>query len=291
MDAPAAERNGRNTKSCYRLPVKSKSSRKKSKRSFAEFLSRPLLVVRGLVANPLLLWLLGLLCLAGLVAYPLSTGFTRLAEVILVCILAAGLLALCWKRPYLRWSLVAFYFVCAVFASMPGHTDYDRVALRQETARALQRYEGSRYYWGGEGFLGIDCSGLVRRGIIDGLFLHGMRHLNPWMVRRAAFIWWNDYSALELGSGAKGRTRLLKEAKTIKGMDESRMDPGDFAITQGGVHALAFLGDHLWIEADPGMGKVIKVNARATDNPWFQQPVGIHRWRLLDLERHVGRQP
>ncbi len=27
-------------------------------------------------------------------------------------------------------------------------------------------YQGVRYVWGGEGLLGIDCSGLVRKGLV-----------------------------------------------------------------------------------------------------------------------------
>jgi len=249
---------------------------------------------RAALSNPLLLWCLGLFLLLGLMAFPISANLTRLVEVILFGALAAGALALCWTRRILRWALVALYVGCAVFVLLPGHTDYDRIALRQETARALLRYEGTRYYGGGKGFLGIDGSGLVRRGIIDALFLHGVRHLNPWLVRRAALVWWTDLSARELGSGARGRTRLIKEVPAIKGMDESHLDPGDFAITRSGVQAFAFLGNHHWIEADPQLGKVIQVDARsaaASGNPWFQEPVSIHRWRMLDLERRVGRQP
>ena len=58
-------------------------------------------------------------------------------------------------------------------------------------------------------------------------------------------------------------------------------DSGDFAIVARGVHALAYLGDHTWIEADPGAGKVIVV--RTSDkNTWLDSSAVFVRWRDLD---------
>ncbi len=51
------------------------------------------------------------------------------------------------------------------------------------------------------------------------------------------------------------------------------------AVTEDGVHILAYLGDKVWIEADPIYKKVIKVSIPETDNPWFNTPVYILRWQ------------
>jgi len=239
--------------------------------------------------NGVWIWLLLLFCFTGIVALPLSAGMTRLACAILAGTLIVGLYALGWRQRFLRWALSIIYLVVAIFIFLPGRTGYDRFALRLETARSAERYEGARYVWGGENYLGIDCSGLVRRSAIDALFIFGLRTANPLLVRKAAELWWHDLSARELGYGAGGRAQKLIEIKAIAGMDDSKLHPGDFAITPNGVHAMVFLGDHQWAEADPEEGRVIRVNGRSTQNTWFQQPVSIMRWRFLDLPQLVGK--
>jgi len=235
----------------------------------------------------ILLWIVGLCWLIIVIVYPVSIGLTRTAGIALTGILALGLLLLWWRYRFLRWLLLGLYAALALFAVWPGREDYDRPALQQEVKRALLRYEGVRYYWGGESFRGIDCSGLVRRGVIDGTFLYGARTLNPYLIRKSIALWWHDVSAREMGAGARGEARMIAEEKSIAILNDKDLKPGDFAITTGGVHALAYLGDHIWIEADPGEMKVIQVNARTTKNGWFHHPISAMRWRLLETpHRH-----
>ncbi len=61
-----------------------------------------------------------------------------------------------------------------------------------------------------------------------------------------------------------------------------QLAPGDIAVTPDGVHVLAYLGDGEWMEADPGLGKVIRARVPADDNPWFKAPVQVLRWRELE---------
>src|SRR5207253_6882972 len=85
----------------------------------------------------------------------------------------------------------------------------------------------------------------------------GSKTGNPRLIRSAMSAWWFDASAKELSLGFGGRTRKLHTAKSIRANRDEQLSPGDFAIIARGVHALAYLGDHSWIEADPGIGKVI----------------------------------
>ena len=234
-----------------------------------------------------LLWIAGAFFLAAIILYPVSNGLTRAAGVALSGVLTLDLLMLWWRYRLLRWPLLALYLAVSVFVTLPGRKQYDRLALRQEIVRALQRYEGVRYVWGGENFLGIDCSGLVRRGTIDGTFRYGLRTLNPLLVRKAAVLWWHDVSAQEMGAGARGVAKKVTEEKSIVLMDDKNLHPGDFAITRGGIHALAYLGDHIWLEADPSEMKVIRVNALTTKNSWFQQPISILRWQFLEIQHPI----
>ncbi|MCX6967994.1 MAG: NlpC/P60 family protein [Verrucomicrobia bacterium] len=229
-----------------------------------------------------LLWTADFCCLCTVVLYPVSTGLTRTAGAALAGLLAAGLLLLCWGSRILRFTLLSLYALLAAFVALPGQDDYDRNALREEVVLALQRYEGIPYLLGGENPLGIDCSGLVRRGAMDGLFLQGVQTLNPLLVRKAFVLWWRDFSAEAMESGARGAAKKITEEKSLALVNEKNLHPGDFAITRGGGQALAYLGDHFWIESDPGERKVIRLNSRTSKSHWFQQPVSILRWRFLE---------
>lgn len=149
--------------------------------------------------------------------------------------------------------------------------------LRRNYVGSLLKYEGTRYIWGGENWLGIDCSGLVRSGLIAANYRQGILHLNPSLVREGFSLWWHDCSARALGEEYRGRTRLLVSAASINVIDYATILPGDIAVTDDGIHTLAYLGDRVWIEADPDVKKVIKVQAPAK-NPWFDQPVKVMRW-------------
>ena len=241
--------------------------------------------------SALQLWAAGCCVLAGLILYPVSLGWTRAGGATLTGLLAAGLLGLWWRYWFLRWLLLGFYVALAVFAVLPGSADYDRPALRQEVAQALQRYEGVPYAWGGENFVGIDCSGLVRRGVIDGTFLYGARTLNPLLIRKALLFWWHDMAARDMGAGADGAAKKITEEKSLALLNDKNLHPGDFAITSDGVHALAYIGDHIWLEADPSadVWKVIRINSSTSKNGWLHVPVSILRWRLLETPYRAGR--
>lgn len=57
--------------------------------------------------------------------------------------------------------------------------------------------------------------------------------------------------------------------------------PGDLAVTSNGIHIMAYLGDNRWIEADPGIRRVITVTVPANENNWFRIPVNIVRWKFF----------
>lgn len=241
--------------------------------------------------SAILLWIAGLCWLLGVMLYPVSIGLTRAMGVALSAVLIVGLLLLWWRYRVLRWTLLGLCIAVALFSALPGRADYDRPALRQEVVHALQRYEGVRYVGGGENFLGIDCSGLVRRGTIEGTFVYGIRTLNPLLVREAALLWWRDMSARDMALGAGRKARKVAEEKSIATLNDKIVHPGDFAITSNGIHALAYLGDHVWLEADPGERKVIRFDARTAKNNWVRTPISVLRWRLLDLPQRTAKTP
>ena len=227
----------------------------------------------------LVLWLLAVAGLIALVLYPVSTRLTRAGGLLAIFIIWRGVLALAWPHLRLRFAMLGLTGLCAVFLLLPAR-NVPAADLRDDYTAALRRCDGVRYYWGGENSRGIDCSGLVRRGLIDALFLRGLRTADGGLVRRALFIWWNDTSADALGSGHAGLTVPLFETPSVNALDHSRIQPGDLAVTTNGVHIMVFLGGNQWIEADPGAGRVIIVSVPA-DNPWFKAAMRLVRWGVL----------
>ena len=129
-------------------------------------------------------------------------------------------------------------------------------------------YINAPYLWGGRTPFGIDCSGLVRRGLIDASFKEGVTTANPGLIRRSFLMRWFDCSARALQEEYREQTHRLFPVRSIQQLDHATLEPGDFAVTADGVHTLAYLGDKTWIEADPGVGRVIKVRAQA-ENAWI----------------------
>jgi cell wall-associated NlpC family hydrolase len=102
--------------------------------------------------------------------------------------------------------LVAAPVLCLGFALLPTSRVPAQDELRTAYLRDLRRYEGTSYVWGGESPLGIDCSGLVRRGLIDTNIRLGVQRFSPLSLRRAASLWWHDCTAQALGDPATGWT-------------------------------------------------------------------------------------
>jgi len=228
-----------------------------------------------------LLWLGALAFFVANALFPVSTRMTRAGGVGLFLIVWFGLIYLCWQWKGLRWSLLGLTAAAAIFLCLPARKRPDVETLRAEYVSGMKRYEGVAYYWGGESIRGIDCSGLIRRGLIDSLFLRGVRTGDAGLVRRALALWWRDCTASALGESQGGLTVRLLETKSINQLDHAPLLPGDLAVTRDGVHVLAYMGGGQWIEADPVLGKVVVATPPVKEILWFDTPVKLVRWSLL----------
>ena len=188
------------------------------------------------------LWLWTLLCLL----VPMRYTFLKMG-------LVAGGTALWGLSLFIfggkRWVRVVCAFIAAlvigmlVFLLMPGR-DYDPLTLRRQYVRCLLVYKGTFYIWGGGNHLGIDCSGLVQRGLIDASFEQAFSTQNPRLAREGLSLWWHNCSARALGAGYRGETHLLFEAPSLNAADYQAIQPGDIAVMSDGVHTLAYVGSH-----------------------------------------------
>ena len=240
--------------------------------------------VTTVVITPRLRWLLWVAILVsflGIWFYPVSNRMTRLVGIALVLAAWFGLSALAWRVRWMRVTLLAITGLVACFLIAPVPTRVDTKTLHQDYRSGLRHYEGVTYYWGGESFKGIDCSGLIRRGLIDSAFCRGFQSFSPGLVRYAIWLWWNDCTADDLGEGNLHMTLHVLDTPSINLLDHSRILPGDLAVTAGGGHIMAYLGSNIWIEADPGVGRVITVSVPCETNAWFCEPMRIMRWSLL----------
>lgn len=223
------------------------------------------------------------LCILTLIlwCYPVAYRTTRVLESLGIVLCWAGALFLWRRRRAVTLPLVAAALVWVVLVSLPG-PPAKADSLARDYCSSLRMFRGVRYIWGGEGLLGIDCSGLVRQGLIWGQFKNGLCHANGHSIRSALSLWWNDCSAQALRDGFSGRTHVLFKANSISSVDHSRLRPGDLAVTADGVHVLAYLGNRTWIEADPNVHKVVEITL-PTENLWFHVPVVLIRWECLEV--------
>ena len=227
-----------------------------------------------------LLWCLALFSVVVLLIQPISYAIMRLAIVLLIAAIWSGGLYLWWRQVAVRMGALAMTVLLTFFLILPGRS-VDVEALRSTYINALHTYLGTTYVWGGENRLGIDCSGLVREGLIQANLQQGITTLNPTLVRQGLAMWWFDLSALALRDGERGWTTKLFRAESINSIDLTKLLPGDLAATADGQHILAYVGQNNWIEADPGYHKVMVVKVPDLVNIWFDVPVSALRWQQL----------
>jgi len=224
-------------------------------------------------------WLLLLLGIIGLFLYPVAYRSSRL--LLLVCLgLFWGLSVIRLRRHRIaQIAVLAVSAICLGFLCLPGRP-VDVGALRQGYVNSLKRYEGTLYFWGGENRIGIDCSGLVRRGLINANVRLGLSTLNPTPMRTALSLWWHDCSARALRDEYRGYTLGLSTANSINDADHNSILPGDMAVTTDGIHILAYIGNKEWIAADPGAMRVL-IEVVPSNSPWFSRSIRLIRWSQL----------
>jgi hypothetical protein len=223
------------------------------------------------------LWLIAMV----LFLYPINNRHLRLGLILCMLGIWIGCLHFGWRKRAVRIGLLFCTLIAIGFLFCPGR-NHEPGKLRRAYVKSLRSYEGTRYIWGGENILGIDCSGLVRAGLIKASREQGLVTLNPRLVRYSLSLWWHDSTAEALGKEYRHQTRHRLTAGSINSLDPNEVLPGDIAVTTSGVHVLTGLGGGEWIEADPHFAKVIIVKVPAVKNPWFDEPVNIMRWTVLE---------
>lgn len=236
----------------------------------------------------MVLWWVTLASFAAVLALPFRFGMLRFGMVAIGVLLWFGGTYLCRRRRSLfALGLLAPVLTTLFLLSPDKPINNDR--LRDAYVESLRSLEGTNYVWGGETRLGIDCSGLVRGAMIDANLREGVRTGNPLLIRTAATLWWFDASAKALGENYRGLTVPLSEAKSLNDADYSTLRPGDIAVTESGLHTLAYLGDKTWIQANPVPMRVVTTTAPTNTDGWFIQEVRLLRWAELGMSEAPAR--
>ncbi|HLO89146.1 MAG TPA: NlpC/P60 family protein [Nostocaceae cyanobacterium] len=216
-----------------------------------------------------------------LLFYPISYGILRLATVLLFLWLLFGGLWLFWQYKIIRFTYLLLTFIISLIMILPGNAA-DTNTLREYYVQEMQAFNGTKYVWGGENRVGIDCSGLVRQGLVNANLKYGFISLNPKLIREGFSLWWFDTSAQALAQGYRDKTKVFMSANSINELDHTKIQKGDIAVTQDGVHTLGYIGDNVWIEADPGVRKVITVQVPDQNNYWVKVPVYLVKWQQFN---------
>ncbi|MBB5352079.1 hypothetical protein HNR46_002320 [Haloferula luteola] len=214
--------------------------------------------------------------------HPVSSGWLRLGWVLCGSSALLLLLALVWRKRVWRWSLVGSGALVLWVGLLLPQRAIEPTKLRKGYLERLVHYRGTPYFWGGEGRQGIDCSGLPRRALRDALAEEVFRRGNGTALRALLEMWWFDSSAKALSEGYRGWTRSTGVHGTVSTLTDEKLEPGDLAVTEGGVHVMVYLGEGQWIQAEPDRAKVVVSDGKSDPTAWFDLPVGVHRWSLLD---------
>ncbi len=212
---------------------------------------------------------------------PVRNRSFNVAIVVTFFLSAAGCLIEAWRRVFIRYALLLLLLLPVALLALPARSSRNLESLSEAYTNSLRKYAETKYWWGGETRIGIDCSGLIRAAMMDACLIEGVKTFDGGLLRHAADLWWHDESAGALGNSYRNLTTPVAKAKSLNKLDHALVRSGDLAIAGGGCHILAYLGHNQWIQADPGAGRVIIEQAPSV-NAWFLGDVKIVRWGILN---------
>lgn len=215
-----------------------------------------------------------------LVLFPINRTIVKLLILADLFVIFTFCVFLFRKNKYFRFLIILIASFLLFMSFFNGRSIHKEV-IRSEYINSLKKYEGSSYLWGGESFMGIDCSGLVRRGLIDTYIRLGFSRLSPQYVRKGIYLWFYDFSAEAMKDGYKGLTTVVLTDVKLNELDYNKIQDGDIMVTADGIHTMAYIGNQEWIQADPAKYKVIIEKAPSDENGWYKVPSVIVRWRDL----------
>jgi hypothetical protein len=210
---------------------------------------------------------------------PVQTGAVRATIVLGLTAVWAGALVLTWRQAKPRLALLSLSALPIILLVLPDRP-VNAELLRTQYVQALRSSIDAPFLHGGETRMGFDGPGLVRANLIYAQIALGLETANPLLLRRATSLWWSDASAAELADEYEGRTIRLATVPSLNDADDAVARPGDLAVTEDNQHVLAYLGERVWVSADPERHRVSTVTVPLTIID-LDTPARILRWRDL----------
>ena len=215
-----------------------------------------------------------------LINFPINLKIINIAIILLTSFIIIYVLFLTWKIIYLRYGIVAVTLIILIILFLVPGNSVNYETLRKEYVNSLINYDGTKYLAGGENYIGIDCSGLVRKGLIDAYIKISITNFSPQCLKKALYLRYFDASAAELLNGYHGYTQTILKGVSLNILDYSKIKAGDFMVTEDGSHTMAYVGNYNWIHANPISGKVVIEKTPGTN--WFIVNCVILRWKDLN---------
>ncbi|MEI6178888.1 MAG: hypothetical protein WCS43_18490, partial [Verrucomicrobiota bacterium] len=121
--------------------------------------------------------IVGMALTIGTFLYPVHNRMLELGWFAGLILLWLATLAFLRARKTLKVIVFLLPIAAAFPFVLPGKK-IDPGVLCARYVERLQAYDGTRYVWGGESAVGIDCSGLPRKSLRDALLEQGWRNAN-----------------------------------------------------------------------------------------------------------------
>ena len=210
---------------------------------------------------------------------PESTITTKAMTVFFLASAWSAWLYTHWNKQAIRWTLIAIPSLVILLFLLPARPTDSSKDFAQSYVNALKRYDGVTYVWGGESALGLDCSGLVRRAMMDACWTDGIRKRDGGLLRLGLSLWLHDCSAQALGEGYRDFTKAVTMAQSINALNHEEIRLGDLAVLSDGIHVMAYVGNLRWIQADPSGS--VHFDDIPSNNSWFKANAKVVRWSIL----------
>lgn len=239
--------------------------------------------LRALLATRSFRLVLACACAGVVVAFYLIPPSSRLSHLDMLVAGGAALAGLVsvLPRPRRMTAVAVAVALGLVVACAVDRGPLDDALLTRLYVDALRRSASIPYVWGGEGDLGVDCSGLLRRARIRACAAYALATGRPRALAMAADLWWHDASAEEMAAGYGGRTIRIKRIPSLNGFAEA-IEPGDIFVTANGVHVMAGLGRGEIAQSDPHRGRVC-IDRLPEQDAWYRNPVERVVWAPTQL--------
>ncbi len=171
------------------------------------------------------------------------------------------------------WIGLIFFINSQEFRA-PDPNEFTKTFVDQVTS-----YDGVHYRFGGESFLGMDSSGLVRRSLII-TYVKLAIFEGKWALLKRAYAVWNSKVALSILTLYENPyTKVIGTFQNINLIVKTRLKAGDLAIGPTGSQVAVYIGGNNWVTSDSSVAKVVIERAPSDRLSVFREEIKLVRFK------------